>query len=116
MKNLIKTSTILAFFYCIGVATSINKNLYFPCEFQINSLLSKDSFVQSYYRAAYNDTILIGTQKDTLWDIKTAAICQVLKDSCKVSGYKILVLLDTVYNQANWNSPYGKQIYFRQCP
>ncbi len=115
MRNFFYTAFILAFFYWIGTATSIDKDFNYPCGYQINNYLSKDTIVRSYYSSAHNDTIVISAYKDSLWESKSAAVCQILKDSCNTPAYKILVI-DTSYNQATWNTPYGKQIYFRQCP
>lgn len=113
MKNFLKTAAILAFFYWIGVATSKSQN--FPCDYQIQNFLSNDTAIRAYYSFSTHDTIIVTAYKDSLWESKTSAICKLLKDSCKISGYKIMVL-DTTYNHANWNTPYGKQLYFRQCP
>ena len=117
MRNFLFTFLILGFFYWIAVATSYSKDPYYVCEYQISDYLYKDT---NYYNRAYpnvytNDTITIMAYKDTLWDIRTNEICKLLQDSCKVSGYKLLII-DTTINPSAWNTPYGKQIYLRQCP
>ena len=115
MKSILKITAVLIFYYLIGTATSTVKDLDYPCAFQLNNFLSKDTFVRSYYSSAHNDTIVISAFKDSLWESKSLAICKLLKDSCNISGYKILVM-DTTNNLASWNTPYGKQIYLHQCP
>lgn len=115
MKSFLKTTAILVFYYFIGTATSMVKELDYPCGYQLNNFLSNDNIVRSYYSSAHNDTIVISAFKDSLWEIKSQAICKLLKDSCNISGFKILVI-DTTINLASWNTPYGKQIYLRQCP
>lgn len=113
MKNSIRFIAILSIFGFFNIATS--KSLYFPCEYPILSYLGQDSLVRSYYMQSSRDTIIIKAYKDSLWDIKTAAICKILKDSCRINKYKILVV-DTSYDQSTWNTPYGKSYFFRQCP
>ena len=115
MRNFLITAIILAVFFLIGTAT--RKNIYYSCEYQIMEYLSKDtnSYAYAYPYKFTNDTIVIRAMKDTLWDIKTNEICKLFNDSCKLSGYKILIT-DTSSNPSGWNTPYGKQIYLRQCP
>ena len=116
MKNFLFTLLILGFFYWIAVATSFDKgDLYSVCEYQIMDYLNKDTNVYAYPYVYTNDTIVIMAYKDTLWDIKTTELCKLVKDSCKISGYKIIIT-DTSSNPSAWNTPYGKQIYLRQCP
>ena len=117
MRNFILTLLILGFFYWIAVATSYQKDPYFMCENHIMDYLNDDtnSYAYAYPYVYSNDTIVIRAVKDTLWDIKTNEICKLMQDSCKFSGYKVLVI-DTSNNPSAWNTPYGKQIYLRQCP
>ncbi len=115
MKSFLKITAVLVFFYFIGTATSMVKKRDYPCGFQLNIFLNNDTTVRSYYSSAHNDTIVISAFKDSLWETKSEAICKLLKDSCNISGYKIMVI-DTTNDPASWNTPYGKQIYLRQCP
>ena len=41
-------------------------------------------------------------------------IAAISKYAC--AAHSLLFLSMDEFNQANWNTPYGKQIYFRQCP
>jgi len=115
MKNFFSTLLILGFFYWIAVATSYQKDLDYPCYYQVADYVYSDTLVRAYYERLQNDTIIIRAYKDSLWEIKTAQICKIMKDSCALSAYKILVV-DTSQNYSTWNTQYGKKIYFRQCP
>ncbi len=115
MRNFLFTALILGFFYWIAVATSYVKDPYVLCEYQVMDYLNKDTNVYSYPYIYTNDTIVIRTYKDSLWDIKTNELCKLIQDSCKISGYKFLII-DTSSNPSAWNTPYGKKIYLRQCP
>jgi len=115
MRNFLFTALILGFFYWIAVATSLQKDPYYVCESQIMDYLYKDTNSYAYPYVYTHDTVVIMAFKDTLWDIKTNELCKLMKDSCKSSGYKLLII-DTSSNPSVWNTPYGKQIYLRQCP
>ena len=115
MRNFILTLLILGFFYWIAVATSYQKDLDYPCYTQVANYVDRDTLVRAYYERIQNDTLIIRTIKDSLWEMKTAKICQIMKDSCGVSSYKLLIV-DTSQDHSTWNTPYGKKIYFRQCP
>jgi hypothetical protein len=114
MKDFIKVVCILAFFAFFGVATS--KSLIpFPCDRQISNYLEKDSLSLAFYQGFSKDTVVIRTYKDTLWDIKSAGICKILRDSCHLNGRKVLVI-DTTYNPALFDTRFGKTIHFTYCP
>lgn len=87
----------------------------FPCEGNIMRYLDKDTLNRNYYRSAAHDTIIITTFKDTLLDKISSDVCAILKDSCKMQGFKILIT-DTTSDPAQWNTPYGKRVFFRICP
>ena len=114
MKDFIKVVCILAFFAFFGVATS--KSLIpFPCDRQINDYLNKGPYIPGYYEQFARDTIVIRAYKDSLWDIKSASICKILRDSCRLNGRKVLVI-DTTYNPALFDTRFGKKIHFTYCP
>jgi hypothetical protein len=115
MKQFFSVLFVLAFFYFIGVATSRDDDPMSFCGYQVDRSLYEDKAVPAFFSGFQNDTVLVRALKDSLWDIKTEAICKLLNDTCRTPGYKILVL-DTTQNRADWNTPYGKRIYFRQCP
>lgn len=113
MKDFFKAICILAFFAFIGLAT---KNVIpYPCDTQISNYLEKDQAVYSIYQEFANDTIVIRTYKDSLWDIKSAEICKLLRDSCRLNGRKVLVV-DTTWNTALFDTRFGKKIHFTYCP
>jgi len=115
MRNFLFTFLILGFFYWIAVATSYEKDISYPCYYQVANYIDSDTLVRAYYERTQVDTVIIRTSKDSLWETKTAKICQIMKDSCSQPSFKILVV-DTSQNYSTWNTPYGKKIYFRQCP
>lgn len=112
MKNAIRFTIILAIFGWMNIATT--PNIFYPCETQISNYLYNDTLVNAYYLQSNHDTIIIRAYKDSLWDTKTSTICKMLKDSCQINNYKILVV-DTSFDQTTWNTPYGKRLYFKQC-
>ncbi len=112
MKNAIRFTIILAVFGWMNIATT--PNIFYPCETQINSFIHKDTLTSDYYFMTSHDTVIIRAYKDTLWESKTLEICKILRDSCQINNYKILIV-DTSYNVPTWNTPYGNLIYFRKC-
>ncbi len=117
MKSLLKYFLILgtlALFWWMNTATS-KVDPFFPCENSIMYYLSKDSVAEPYYLDLTHDTVLIKVHNDTLLDHLSTGVCNVLKDSCKMQGFKILIT-DTTSDPAQWNTPYGKQVFFRICP
>ena len=114
MKDFLRAIFILGFFAFIGLATS--KSLIpYPCDIQIERYLRQDNKVNAYYQDFVADTIVVKAYKDSLWEIKTAEVCRLLRDSCKLNGRKVLVI-DTTYNPAFFDTRFGKKIYFRTCP
>lgn len=113
IKRILPVLLILGAFWWMNTATS--KGLYLPCEGPIFRYLYKDTINRVHLFTYAHDTMVLKAYKDTLLDIKTSVLCSSLKDSCKLNGYKILVV-DTSYDQSTWNTPYGKRLFFRQCP
>jgi hypothetical protein len=113
IKKYLPVILILGAFWWMNTATS--KGMYFPCEGTIFGYTGKDTVNRIYLYTYAHDTVVFKANKDTLLDVKSSAICSLLKDSCKINGYKILVV-DTSYDQSTWNTPYGKRYFFRQCP
>jgi len=114
MKDFLRAVFILAFFAFIGLATS-KRLIPYPCDMQISSYLQKDQAVFAVYQEFSQDTIVIRTFKDSLWDIKSAEICRIMRDSCRLNGRKVLVI-DTTYNPALFDTRFGKKIHFTFCP
>ena len=110
--TLIITLFLLISYLLLSMATK--KDIELPCENLVINILQEDSLVRAYYLTYSRDTVVIKAYLDSNWDQKTLQICNLMKDSCNQSGYKILVV-DTTSNPAFFNSPYGKKIYFRQC-
>lgn len=113
MKKIISVTLVLALFVCLNMATT--KTLNLPCEGPIYRYLEKDTITNAYYLGSTHDTVMIVVYKDTLLDKISADLCSMLKDSCKMNGFKIQIR-DTTSDPAQWNTPYGKQIYFKTCP
>lgn len=113
MKKAISIAVILGAFMWLNMATKRINN--FPCEMPLMNFLRKDTTSQAYYMNFTHDTLLIFVYKDTLLEKLSSDICGVLKDSCKMQGFKILIK-DSTSDPAQWNSPYGKQVYFKVCP
>ncbi len=111
MKDFFKAIFILGFFAFIGLATS-KRLIPYPCDIQIDRFLNQD--YNGYYQEFSSDTVIIQAYMDTLWDIKSAEICRLLRDSCKLNGRKVLVI-DTTRNPAFFDTRFGKKIYFRHC-
>ncbi len=115
MKDFIKLIIILSCFGFIGAVTFIKEPPFDPCRGYVNNLLFADTSVRASLYDFVNDTVVISTIKDSLWDIKTQQVCNVLRDSCKVSGRKILVVDQGVIDTSR-NTRFGKKIFFRTCP
>ena len=113
MKDFLRAIFILAFFAFIGLATK--SVIPYPCDIQVDKYLIQDYNVYAVYQEFAADTIVIKTSKDSLWEIKSAEICRLLRDSCKLNGRKVLVI-DTTRNPAFFDTRFGKKIYFRNCP
>ena len=114
MKDFFKATIILGFFAFIGLSTS-KELIPYPCDTQIDKYLIQDYNVYASYQEFAADTIVVRAYKDSLWDMKSAEICRLLRDSCKLNGRKVLVI-DTTYNPAFFDTRFGKKIYFRYCP
>lgn len=116
MKKRISLLLVLGAFYWMNTATSISKGPFFVCDTPINNYLWQTDSSYSYYASSVNDTVLIRTYKDSAWDQKSSEICRILKDSCLITTpFKILVL-DSTNDINQWNTPYGKRIFLKQCP
>ena len=115
MKDFIKLIIILFCFGFMGAVTFVKPAPFDPCRNYVNNLLLADTSVRASLYDFVNDTVVVSTIKDSLWDIKTQRVCNVLRDSCKVNGRKVLVVNQSV-DPAQRDTPYGKKIFFRQCP
>jgi len=115
MKDFVKIIVILSCFGLMGSTTFIKKLAVDPCRTSVNALLFRDTSVKASLYDFVNDTVVISTIKDSLWDIKTLQVCNQLRDSCKVSGRKILVVNQSV-DPAQRDTRFGKKIFFRTCP
>lgn len=113
MKKAISIIVILGAFMWLNMATK--RVELFPCEGPLMRYFSKDTAIRAYYMGSTRDTVLIYTFKDTLLEKISSDLCAILKDSCKMQGFKILIK-DSTSDPAQWNSPYGKQVYFKVCP
>ena len=116
MKSLLKSFLILgtlALFWWMNTATS--KINYFPCESPLIRYSNNYTPNGAYYILSTHDTIVFKVIKDTLLDQLADDICSILKDSCKMNGFKILIR-DTTIDQTQWNTRFGKQVFFRICP
>ncbi len=113
MKKILSISIILGFFAWFNMATK--RNIEFPCEGPIWSYMQKDSITRPYYMGTTHDTVMVYVYKDTLLDKLANDLCGLLKDSCKMQGFKIQIR-DSTSDPAQWNVPNGKQIYFKVCP
>ena len=115
MKDFLKLIIILTCFGFMGAVTFIKEPPFDPCRGYVNNLLFADTSVRASLYDFVNDTVVVSTIKDSLWDIKTQQVCNVLRDSCKVSGRKVLVVNQSV-DPAQRDTQYGQKIFFRQCP
>ena len=112
MKDFLRAVFILAFFAFIGVATKAK--LPYPCDTQIRKYFESD-FTVAFYLGYTNDTLIIKADKDTLWDIKSQEICRILRDSCKLSANKILII-DSTWDQSKYDTRFGKKMHLYNCP
>ena len=104
------------------IATKRNMDLD-PCTMAINNWLDKDTnltryaYVSSLYQ---QDTLII--RADTLnpisinWNNVTDSLCLIVKNSCGVNNKPILVINNRDTTRSNWDTRYGKKIYFKVCP
>jgi hypothetical protein len=115
MKDFLKIVIILSCFGFMGSVTFVKQAPFDPCRGKVNNLLLLDTSVRANVYDFVNDTVVVSTIKDSLWDIKTEQICNVLRDSCKLNGRKVLVVNQSV-DPAQRDTRFGKKIYFRTCP
>jgi len=115
MKLCLKLIVILSFFGFIGAVTFVKPAPFDPCRNYVNELLLADTSVRASLYDFVNDTVVVSTIMDSLWDIKTQQVCNVLRDSCKVNGRKILVVNQSV-DPTLRDTRFGKKIFFRHCP
>ena len=115
MKEILKICGLLAAFYFFAVATSYRKYGEIPCTSQIQAFLMKDTINRGGWYTINKDTIVIQAYKDTLWDTKTATMCQILKDSCNISNFSILVVDTVLARDPARQTRYGNRIFYRKC-
>ena len=115
MKDLFKITGLLFVFYMISVATSVKKYGELPCYYKIEGYLKKDSLHFAGLMTSSHDTLVIKAYKDTLWDIKTTEICRILKDSCNITSFSILVTDTSLRMDPINGTRFGNKIYFRKC-
>lgn len=113
MKKIISVSVVLGLFMWLNMATK--RVEFFPCESNIMRYTDKDTLTRSYYIGATHDTVMLVVFKDTLLEKLSTDICGILKDSCKMQGFKIQIR-DTTSDPSRWNTPSCKQLYFKVCP
>jgi hypothetical protein len=93
-----------------------------PCQIAIDNFVNKDTILRryAYISLPYQDTVIISA--DTLnpytinWNIVTDSLCSIYKNSCASLNTKILVINRRDTTRSNWDTRYGKKIYFKQCP
>jgi hypothetical protein len=93
-----------------------------PCQIAIDNFVNKDTVLRryAYISLPYQDTVIISA--DTVnpytinWNIVTDSLCSIYKNSCAYSNTKILVINKRDTTKINWDTRYGKKIYFKQCP
>jgi hypothetical protein len=101
------------------IATSKRQDLD-PCQIAINDWFYKDSSVSnhSFFRELYADTLVINT--DSLytinWNSVTDSLCKIYANNCSNPNKPILIInyKDTV--RSNWDTRFGKKIFFKRCP
>ncbi|WP_430897887.1 MULTISPECIES: hypothetical protein [unclassified Paraflavitalea] len=114
MKRIIVIAVILGVFYWMNVATSIEKEMPFPlCFNRTEQFLWSKPELQAFVMSYFNDTLVIKTNVDSAWVQNMDTICQIYRDSCKVTNLKILIVDSS---SSNWDTRYGHKLYFRQCP
>ncbi len=113
MKDFFKAIAIVGLFAFLGIATS--KEVYEPCEGEIRHIIDHDLAVKGYLMQFSNDTVVIWTNKDSLWDIKSDQVCRILRDSCQFNGRKVLVVR-TAADPTQADTQFGNKVYFRTCP
>ena len=101
------------------IATSKQYIIDNPCDFAIINRINNDSSINNHiaiFKHA-NDTIIINgdTTRPGNWDRITDTLCSLFKRNCNATKSMLLVnFRDTA--RINWNTPYGKKIFFKVCP
>jgi hypothetical protein len=117
-KLLIPVLILICYYFMAGDTQPERATL--PCYSQINQYLYSDSLTSNSFiitDPSTVDTIVIRTTNDslTLWNEKASKICEIMRDSCKVVGWKILIV-DTSTNTTLMDTRFGRKIYYTGCP
>ena len=101
------------------MATSPKKD-YDPCQMGLDNLFDKDSTLRGSYIDGYRDTLIIRTDTTAPytvnWNAVTDSVCTLLKRNCAENNKPILVINNRDTTRSNWDTRYGKKIYFKVCP
>lgn len=101
------------------IATSPRRDID-PCQIALENWYNKDT---SIYRHSYlnwdnGDTLVISSDSiNTInWSSTTDSICDIYKNTCNVQNKPILIVNRQDTLRSNWNTRFGKKIYFKKCP
>ncbi len=88
----------------------------------LDNWLYKDTslYRYAYINSAYQDTVVISADTTNPmimnWNNITDSMCMIIKNSCGVNNKPILVINRRDTTRANWDTRFGKKIYFKLCP
>lgn len=90
-----------------------------PCYEKIYSWVQKDSLLSRHSRfTLYNDSVIVfaDTSVQINWTGTADSMCAILKTQCNKSNSGILVVNAKDTTRAQWDTRYGKKIFYKKCP
>ncbi len=108
------------FIYALSfIATTKNQPDINPCGYTIAYWYNKDTVQSKIHPLSYfNDTVLIKIDTNYRYNSSTTidSICKIFKTDCNNTTGSILGVNKLDTTKRNWDTPYGKKIFFYKCP
>jgi hypothetical protein len=123
-----KSKKIFSLFFIVGVllyaatfiATS-KQGIDEPCSVALENKFSRDTSISNhaFLYNLYGDSLVLGgdTTLTSDWNKITDTICKLYKDNCPNGNNKPILVVnwrDTA--RSNWDTRFGKKIFFKLCP
>ena len=92
-----------------------------PCNLALQNKFSRDTSISNhvFIYNFYNDSLILGgdTTLPADWNKITDTICKIYKDNCtNLNNKPILVVNWRDTARSNWDTRFGKKIFFKLCP
>lgn len=90
-----------------------------PCQIALSDRLNSDTSISNHISrlGEYRDTLIFNgdTTRPGNWDKITDTICSVYKRNCTYVT-TILIVNNRDTARVNWDTRFGKKIFFKACP